>query len=197
LDVLDEDDNNLFDPDTDGPAFLDAANGPRRRHLPRWSDKQVGAPRRWPNARRMNGRFSSSGRIDFGHSARVARALDRAFHNELVEGNDDARLLYVLGWDFHPFGVRRKTPTWPLAQAGRDERIGHPFVGSTDDNLAQVRDQGDLAVPFYYDLLVGAGVPGWDGFWPRRGKRPTTITCWWTFPAGRAALSVGKRSTRR
>jgi len=175
-DVLDEDDDNLFDPGYPTVLrFLDAGEWTEAAGIyRRWSDKQV-----WSAAplaeREADERafFEQVGASIFGLSARVdQRPWIEAFHNELVEGNDDARLLYVLGWDFHPFGDPEEDAYLAFAQAGRDERFWHPFVGSTDDNLAQVRDQGDLAVPFYYDLLVGAGVPGWDGFWPETGETP-------------------------
>lgn len=138
-----------------------------------WSDQQVWAANpvaeRDEDERRF---FEQLGASIFGLSAREdQRPWIEAFRRELVEGIDEAKLLFVLGWDFHPLGVPDE-PEYLLAmyQAGWHERYWSPLMGHSEDNIAQAQQQGDWVMPFYYDLMVHSGYPNWNGY----GSQPAT-----------------------
>ena len=137
----------------------------------RWSDRQVWAAdpiaQRDPAEREF---FTRTGASIFGLSAREdQRAWIEAFHDDLVGEIEQAKLLYVLGWDFHPMGDPEGETFTAWHQAGWDERFWSPLMGASAENIAQAQEQGDWAMPFLYDLQVHSGYPGWDGFNPTAG----------------------------
>ncbi len=131
-----------------------------------WSDQQVWASdpiaQRAPAEREF---FERVGASVFGLSAREdQQAWIAAFHEALVDGIDAARLLYVLGWDFHPMGAPELEQFTAFHQAAWDEAYWSPLQGATADNYAAARAGGDYAMPFLYDQLVHSGYNGWEGF---------------------------------
>ncbi|MDP8222966.1 MAG: hypothetical protein P9L99_06375 [Candidatus Lernaella stagnicola] len=149
--------------------FLDSGDWQEAATIYReWSDKQIWAGRplaeREPEERAF---FETLGASVFGLTSRYDQtAWINAFHDELVADNGAARLLFVQGWDFHPMGDPDPEAYFAIAQAGWDERFWRPFYPSTQTNLGAIATQGDMTSLFYYDLLVGTRVPGWDGFYP-------------------------------
>jgi hypothetical protein len=137
-----------------------------------WSDQQVWASspiaERPPAEREF---FETAGASIFGLSGRTGQEpWIRAFHDVLVAGTD-ARLLFVLGWDFHPMGVPEPEKYFAFAQAGWDERFWRPFQPATVRSLEQIDAQDDFSMLFFYDLLAGGRVPGWDGYYPTEPGR--------------------------
>lgn len=134
-----------------------------------WSDEQEWAAD--PIAGRDAGErefYEKVGASIFGLSSRVdQRPWIEAFHDALVGDSPNAKLLYVFGWDFHPMGVPAPKNYNCFVQGGWDEAFWVPFAGKARENFAQARGQGDYAMPFYYDLMVGSKMPGWDQFFTR------------------------------
>jgi len=131
-----------------------------------WSDKQVWASNplvdRDPQDQAF---FKQVGATVFGLSARMDHtAWIKEFHDLLVDGISPAQLLFVLGWDFHPMGVPEPDTFTAFYQAGYDERYWTPLYGATVDNTRRVQEQGDLVMPFLYDLMIHSGYAGWEGY---------------------------------
>lgn len=131
-----------------------------------WSDEQVWASNplieRDADEREF---FTRLGATIFGLSSREDHTpWIKEFHDLLVDGIAPAQLLFVLGWDFHPMGVPEPDYFTAFYQGGYDERFWTPLYGATADNTRRVQEQGDLVMPFLYDLMVHSGYRGWEGY---------------------------------
>jgi hypothetical protein len=131
-----------------------------------WSDQQTWASRpiaqRDPAEREF---FERLGASIFGLSARVdQQAWIRAFHQELIDGLDPARLLFVLGWDFHPMGDPEEDAFTAFSQGGWNAAHWSPLMGASPQNIALAQTLGDWVMPFLYDDQVFSGYPGWTGY---------------------------------
>ena len=102
----------------------------------------------------------------FGISARTNQTeWYRQFHDLLCDGIDNARILFVPGWDFHPNGEMTGLESHAFYQAGWDEAYWLPYQGAFVDNYNVMKgEHSDFVYPFFYDLLVHDGFPGWEGW---------------------------------
>jgi len=145
-----------------------------------WSDQQVWASdpiaEREPDERAF---FKQLGASIFGLSSRIDhRPWIREFHNELVEGFEHARLLFVPAWDFHPHSVERTPYLYCFYQGGWHEDYWLPLVDASYDNLDEIRGQGDWAMPFLYDLIMHSEYPGWNHFTANPTSQTETGSPW-------------------
>lgn len=168
---------DVFDVDETGGMILDYPVEVAAMPTGDWEDgadiyRQWGADQMWaedpvalrePTDRAL---FETAAASIFGLSARQDQtAWIRAFHQQICGGVDGARLLFVPGWDFHPNGEMEGQEILAFMQAGWDEQYWLPYQGAFVDNYnAMKTDLGDFVYPFFYDLLLHDGFPGWDGW---------------------------------
>lgn len=145
-----------------------------------WAEQQLWAQRpiaeRPEEERRV---FETAAASVFGLSARENQTeWYRRFHELLCEGIDQARVLFVPGWDFHPNGEMAGEELNAFYQAGWDEQFWLPFQGSFVDNYLMMKgEHDDLVYPFLFDLLVHDQFPGWEGFYqPASAGDPDQLT---------------------
>ena len=102
----------------------------------------------------------------FGISSRTDQTeWYRQFHDLVCDGIDNARVLFVPGWDFHPNAEMSGMEIHAFYQAGWDESYWLPYQGAFVDNYSVMKDEHtDFVYPFFYDILVHDGFPGWDGW---------------------------------
>ena len=102
----------------------------------------------------------------FGLSARTDQTeWFRAFHQQICDGIDNAKILFVLGWDFHPNGEIDGTNLHAFLQAGHNESYWIPFQGAFVNNYRVIKEElDDFIYPFFYDLLIHDTFPMWDGW---------------------------------
>jgi len=102
----------------------------------------------------------------FGLSARTDQTeWIRAFHKEICDGIDNAKILFVLGWDFHPNGEINDTDLHAFLQAGHNSSYWLPYQGAFVENYRVIKEElNDFVYPFFYDLLIHDHFPTWDGW---------------------------------
>jgi hypothetical protein len=101
--------------------------------------------------------FGLSGSEDQSEWMRVFHELFSGF----VPGDG---VLFTPGWDFHVSAADFGGYDYAFYQAGWNEKWWLPYAGSFTQMAQAARQRGDMVYPFYYDLLLHDGYPGWEGW---------------------------------
>ncbi len=88
----------------------------------------------------------------------------REFHELFTGFIPGDGVLFTPGWDFHRSALDFGGFYYAFFQAGWGEQWWLPFAENFKQMARDARDRGDMVYPFYYDLLMHDGYPGWDGW---------------------------------